>query len=258
MQINNPLPSILSFAKTNSPILTAVVGVSGATLAVVLAAKAGYKAGRQDEAWMWEHHRGEDAVILTSKDLVRSHWKKFIPTASTLSVTIGAIVAGHRINASRTAAVTAAYSLSERAFGEYRARVVEKLGVNDEQAIQEELKAAEKSREEFQTTKGVMIIGDGAVTCMDAHSGRYFANTMQGIRRAQNDINEKIYDQMYASLSDYYDLVGLDPIKNSDDVGWNTDKPFRIKFGAGLTPEDKPCLVVNFLNDPFQAHDMFN
>lgn len=253
MQINNPLPSILSFAKTNSPILTTMAAVSGVVVTAVLAAKAGYKTGYTDGNDA-KHERVQSSSLVKFK----SDWKLYVPAASALSITVGTIIAGHRVNASRTAAMTAAYSLSERAFGEYRARVVEKLGVNEEQAIQEELKAAEKSREEFQTTKGVMIIGDGAVTCMDAHSGRYFANTMQGIRRAQNDINEKIYDQMYASLSDYYDLVGLDPIKNSDDVGWNTDKPFRIKFGAGLTPEDKPCLVVNFLNDPFQAHDMFN
>jgi hypothetical protein len=256
MQISNPVPSILSFARTNSPILTAVVGVSGATLAVVLAAKAGYEAGRKDEAWMWEHHRGEDYPKLTGKELVQSHWKKFIPTASTLSVTIGAIVAGHRINASRTAAVTAAYSLSEQAFGEYRARVVEKLGAKEEIELRKELKQDQEKRDQHRLQ--TLYIAEGDVTCMDAHSGRYFASTLQKIRTAQNDITEQIYDQMYATLSDFYDLIGLAPTSNSDDVGWNTDKPLRIKFGSGLTPEDKPCLVVNFINEPFQAHDSFN
>ena len=50
----------------------------------------------------------------------------------------------------------------------------------------------------------------------------------------------------YASLNDFYDEIGLEPTSQGDDLGWNLDELMDVSFGAGLTKDDKPCIVLNY------------
>lgn len=240
MIVRNLAKTILGFTKTNSPILTTVVGASGVVVVAILSSRAGARSALQiRDAW-----GGGEA---TAKDKVAETWKNYIPVVAVTAVTVGAIVTGHRVNASRTAAATAAFALSERAFDEYRTRIVEKLGATEERAIRNEVRETEKKREEFTP---VMIMDGATVTCLDFYSGRYFASDMQTIRAAVNDVNSIIWQQMYCSLSEFYDCLGLPHTANSDYVGWNTDHALDVSYGTALTPDDKPCLVINFTLHP--------
>ena len=246
MNVGNLVKTVTSFTRTNSPILTTVVGASGVVAVAVLAAKAGAKA-QKNIGFVQSVNIKNGHPPFTAKQYVASTWRYYIPTAAAASITIGAIVTGHRVNASRTAAATAAFAVSERAFDEYRRRIVERLGVDDERKIRNEVRETEKKREEHSP---VMVFGGGTVTCLDMFSGRYFACDMNTLRKAENEVNSIVWQQMYCSLSEFYDFVGLPKTGNSDYVGWNTDHSLELSYGTTLAPDDTPCLTFNFVLNP--------
>lgn len=238
--VSKHFDTVTKLVKVNSPILTTVVGASGVVAVAVLAARAGAKSRLEiDSAW----GGGQP----TAKQQVQETWRNFIPTAVVASVTVGAIVTGHRINASRTAAATAAFALSERAFDEYRTRIVEKLGASEERTIRNEVREQEAKREAHTP---VLIMNSQKVTVLDTYSGRYFPSDMQTIRSAVNDVNSVIWQQMYCSLSEFYEALELPPTASSDHVGWNNDHPLDIAYGTCLAPDDTPCLMITFTLNP--------
>ena len=240
--------SVEHFVGENSPAIMTGIGVAGTLVTAYLTGKATIKA--TDIIREYEHHieEGRRANILddlTVKEKVELTWKLYIPPALAATTTISAIVCANRIGARRTAAVAAAYSLSEKAFAEYKEKVLERLGEGKEQEMRDEI--AQSRLEKTEGGSQIIIVeGEGDVLCLDTMSGRYFKSSIEKIRKAQNDINEHIYDFMYASLSEFYELIGLDSNAYSDEVGWNPDRPMRLDFSAGMAKDDKPCVVVEY------------
>lgn len=85
---------------------------------------------------------------------------------------------------------------------------------------------------------------------MDGFSGRYFTSTMERIRKAQNDLNYKLLNEVYASLNDLYEYLDLDPIGAGDELGWTSNHQLDLSFSSTLTEGGHPCLVINFRNEP--------
>lgn len=55
---------------------------------------------------------------------------------------------------------------------------------------------------------------------------------------------------MYVSLNDFYELIGIPEIPMGNDLGWNVDDCIRgqvpITLTALLTEEQTPCLCVEY------------
>ena len=73
---------------------------------------------------------------------------------------------------------------------------------------------------------------------------------MEELKKAQNDINYQIINGWYASLTDFYDLLGLPSISQSDDLGWNAEKLVELQFGTVLSDDGRPCIAIEFLHMP--------
>jgi len=69
---------------------------------------------------------------------------------------------------------------------------------------------------------------------------------METIRRAENDINSQIHNEMYATLSDFYDIVGLPHTSMSDETGWDSAKKLEIKYSPVMAPGGKPCISFEY------------
>ena len=227
-------------AVDNSPLILTVVGVTGAVSAAVLTGKASY----------------ECATILESEgtvmEKIRLVWPEYIPAAGTLVLTVGAIVMSHQINTRRAAALAAAYSLSEKAFIEYRAKVVETVGKKKEEVIQGEI--AQKQVAENPKGLKEVIISTGEILCYDAFSGRYFNSTVETIRQAQNDVNEEILQNMYCSLSDFYSKIGLPTTTMSEEVGFNLDVKLGIAFSTVMSNDNRPCVSIDYRKSPIREY----
>lgn len=235
----------------NSPAILTAVGVVGALTTAYLTGKATWKAAELVN----EHNQELDIndLWMPPEKKFKLVWKLYIPAAGTAALTVAAIVCSNRISSRRAAALAAAYSISERAFDEYKTKVIEKMGEKKEQAVRDEIAQDRLDRNPV-VSKEIIITGDGDVLCYDAYTGRYFQSSAETMRKAQNDINQRIIHDHYASLSDFYDLIGLPQTRVSDEVGWNLDTMLDIDISAGLSKKKEPCLVLTFDVSPARQY----
>lgn len=92
---------------------------------------------------------------------------------------------------------------------------------------------------------------------MDSISGRYFKSDIDIIKKVVNELNNEMLNYNYVSLSDFYNKLGLDHTKNSDNLGWNIDNGLiEIEFSACIASNDEPCIVLNYTIDPKDRFDM--
>lgn len=232
----------------NSPVILTAIGVTGVVTTAYLTGKASIKAYRILE----ENEITHDP--LTPREKVALTWTCYIPPAMAAVATVAAIITANRVESRRAAALAVVYSLSEKAFEEYRSKVIEKMGEKKEQALRDEVAQDRISRQVG--SREIIVTGNGSVLCHDAFTGRYFLCDHETIRRAENDINHRVIHDSYASLSDLYDLLGLAHTSFSDEVGWNLDKLLDIDISATLTEgTQKPCMVIDFKVAPVRHYD---
>lgn len=232
----------------STAILTAV-GVVGTVTTAVLTGRAAYKASSVIRD---AYDQDISAGPMTTKERVELTWKLYVPAVGAGATTVGAIVFANRIGAKRTVAMAAAYGLSDRKFSEYKEKVKEKLGDTKETKIVDEIA---QDRVNNKPPERVVIIGSGDVLCFDASTGRYFMCTHEKIQKAQNEVNREIINHSTCSLSTFYDMIGLPPTRYSNDVGWNMNHHLEIVHSLTMSPDDRPCLVIDFSVEPIRDYD---
>lgn len=229
----------------NSPAILTGLGMVGAVSSVYLTGKATFKAA--------EILSKEDPSKRNLKSDAKAVWKLYIPAGSTLLVTLGSVFAANRIGSRRTAALAMVYGLSEKAFDEYKTKMIEKLGEHKEQTARDEI-AQERLNNDPLSSKEVLITGNGDVLFYDAITGRYFNSNMEAVRKAQNDLNYIILNDMYASLGDFYGMIGLPRTPYSEEVGWNADRMLEIDFSTVLSEDGKPCISIDYRVTPIREY----
>lgn len=254
MNITETFSNAHRLALENKSVLLTAVGVAGVVSSNVLSYRAGYKASElvdeEAQAIMAEHPE-MDEIDFSWQEQLKMTWALLIPSVGVGSLTIAAIISANRIDAQKAAGLAAAYSLSERAFTEYREKVVEKMGENKEKAVRDDIA---KDRVERNPVKEVIIAGAGEVLCLDALTGRYFQSSVENIRKAENVVNREILNHMYDSLSHFYELVGLPPTTFSDHVGWNLEHICEVTFSTQISSDDRPCMVIDFRVAPVEGY----
>lgn len=256
MNIHEIVKTAQKLAADNAPAILTAIGVTGSLTTAYLTGKASFRAAEILQEVEAQHQldnvQYKDLGPMTVKTKAQLVWKLYVPAAATAAMTVTAIVGANRIGTRRAAAMAAAWSLSEKGFSEYKDKVVEKLGVNKDQAVRDEI-AQDRVKANPVSQNQVVFTGNGDVLCMDAYSGRYFQSSMEAMKKAQNDTNYEIINNRYASLSDLYNRLGLDNTKMSDDMGWNSDKLLEMTFTTTMTDEDRPCIVMDFAVAPVRS-----
>ena len=216
------------------------MGVSGVVTTAYLTGRASFKAAGV---------LADESPELPMKEKVKHVWPLYVAPISVGATTITAIVMANHAASKKIAALAVASGISDRALQEYKAKVVEKLGEKKEVAIRDEI--AQDRVAKAPITNEVLVIGAGDVLCFDMMTGRYFQSTVEKIRQAENKINFDILNHVYASLSSFYDELGIPPTPYSDTVGWNglTDR-FEVQFSTVLSPDNRPCIAIDFSTPP--------
>ncbi len=228
----------------NSPTILTALGVTGAVTTAFLTGKATVKAvhildslDKVEEGGEWVERNNKDKFVLV--------WKEYIPAVGMLVLSVTCIIGANRIGTRRAAAVAAAYKLSEQAFVEYKTKVIDKLGNNKEREIRDEIAQDRVDRNPVSDST-VVVVGGADVLCFEAYTGRYFMSNMETLKKAQNDVNYMVINNMYASLSEFYSRVGLPTTDISDNVGWNCDSMMELEFSATVADDGRPAIVVTF------------
>ena len=238
-------------AADNSPAILTAFSVTGTVATAYLTGKAVLKA---DEIL---RHMEDETDPLTTKEKVNLTWKQFIPAAGAAVVTIACMVAANRIGARRVAALATAYGLAEKAALQYKDKVVETLGKKKEEGIRAAMAQDEIDQHPI-NRETVYVENGGGDLFRDSWSGRYFNSSKVALERAAVSINQNLNNDYSATLSDFYDLIGLDRTDESDMIGWNSECHLELEFNWGNTPDDRPCGVMRFRTVPYRGHSSFH
>ena len=232
-----------------SPQILTGIGVAGMITTVVLAVKATPKALELIE----DKKEELDTDELTVVDTVKTAWKPYIPAAITGVLSTVCIIGGNAVGARRTAALAAAYKISETALHEYKDAIVETVGEEKAKEVKEKV-AQNKLDKNPVVEKQIIVTNKGTFLCYDSLSGRYFQSDIETIRKAQNDINDYLFSEDYASLNMFYDFLGLEHTRLGAELGWKIDSgTLQIEFDSTLASDKSqgiapgtPCLVLDY------------
>lgn len=234
----------------NSPVILTALGVTGTLVTAYLAGTASFQAA---------HILAEESPHLTTKEKTKLVWKLYIPTGLSAAATVGAVIAANQVQNRRTAAMATMYAVTQRAYDEYRDKIRDKLGPKKEQAARVEL-AQEKVDKVPQISREVFLTGAGDILCFEDFTGRFFESDQEALRKAQNDVNQQVLNDGYASLTDFYDRVNLPRTAHSDEVGWTADNLLDLTFDAVLTDRGqgtRPCMVMSYRVMPARHFSRF-
>lgn len=250
MNLPDIFKRVAKLTADNSPAVLSALAIGGTAATAYLTAKATFKAAEiiGDEAEKRILREIEETRVFPTKDKIKLVWTQYIPPAGMVITTIGCIVFANRINAKRMAGLVAAYSISEKRLSEYKEKALEKLGVNKEQAMRDEIA---QDRVHANPPTGQIIMGGGEVLFMDSMSGRYFMSDVESVRQAVNNVNASMIHDMYTSLSDFYEQLGLAATKFSDDLGWTIENgPIQVVFSTTIADNNRPAMVMDFNTTP--------
>jgi len=244
------MKSLNNFTKLlskNSPSILTGFAITGVVSTAVLAGRGAIKAS----VLLAEAEKENDGYLLEPMDVIKTTYKCFIPAIVVGGITVGCILGVNTIHNRRTVALAGAYSLADKAFREYQNKVVETMGENKHIKIRDEV-MKDRIVDNPPTDGNIFRTTSGDQLFYDSMSGRYFTSSIEFIRRAQNNINNRmISGEMTASLNDFYYEIGLPKITMGYDLGWsvNTDL-IGVIFSTQLTETDKACVVLDFEAEP--------
>lgn len=249
----------------NSAALLTGTGVVGVVTTAVLTGRAAVKASQVLEEASTQTVAADDGISASSEtvriNLSATEQIKLVapiyaPAVASGLTTIGAIVFSYRISVSRSAALAAAYGISEKAFQEYKAKVIENVTPKKATDIQDAVDQ-QKMKDNPPPAQGIMIVGSGDVLCLDAFSGNYFQASMEKIRNAEMHVNAELGMHGSVKLAEFYEKVGLKLADMYESFAWTSNNFCEVEFTTQLTDDNRPCLVLTFVNNPRPLYEDF-
>lgn len=250
MDIAGTFRTAQHLVKHNSPAILTGVSVAGTVTTALLAARGGMQSAQaitKEELRLGHPITGP--AKLTLKEKLALCWPFFVPAVGVGSLTIACTIGANHVSGRRAAALAGAYSLTDRAFSEYRDKVAEQLGAGKEQKVRDAI-AQDQVDKNPPTHNEIHITDSADIVCYEVMSGRYFTTSVEALKKARNTLNKKLLDEMYASLNDYWDLIGLTGTTMGDQLGWTSDNLLEIHISTTLSPDGKPCLSLGYVNAP--------
>jgi Family of unknown function (DUF6353) len=247
MNISQLSGVVLRGIKGNSPLILSVSAGVGTVVTALLVAKATWKASdaiHEDIIKEREEHPGETR-IRTHKDDLRVAWKFYVPPAISAAGTLMCIAGANRLGVKKAVAAQAALAVTERAYSQYRDKVVQELGAHRDTGIRDKV-VADRIAANPPPPQSVLPMGPGDILCCELFTQRYFVSDMEKLRRAVNDLNAALLREAYLTFDDFYDLVGLRPTTVSNRLGWRPDRLLALEFSTTLAEDGRPCITFDY------------
>lgn len=235
----------------NSPAVLTAVAVVGVVSTAILVAKAAPKA---DAELLHEEIVRPGEADLTDKILLT--YRYYIPAVAVGTATIACIIGANTISTKRSAALASAVGLSELAFKEYRGKVVEQLGEKTETKVHDAVMKDVVDR--IPDNSQILLTDGGTQLFLDNYTERLFDCDMETVRGAVNDINEVIFSDMYASLNDFYRLLGIPTSKVGEEVGFTNEVPLKVRYSTQLHKGKRAVVTIDFDKLPIRDYNRFS
>lgn len=239
--------------KKHSPEILMAAGIVGTITGTVMACKATLKVNdilEEHENEMAkiqkvidmdleysEEDKKKDTTIIYTKTAV-SFAKNYAPAVIVSGLSLTCILASNNILRKRNVALAAAYAGIDKAFKDYRSRVVERFGEKLDHELRYNIKAVEveetvidENGEEKTVVNTVEVADPNSFSpyCIiyddgcngwskDPEENKFF------LLQQQNYANEKLKSQGYLFLNDIYKALGAPVTKAGQSVGWIYDE----------------------------------
>ena len=261
MGINTIFKSVVKVVTDNSPAILTAMGVAGVITTGALTGRATIKAVRALDQVKLDVAEAEDISVeevkLHPSVIAETVWTFYIPVAIAGATSIACIVGAHSVHTKRNAALLSLYTLSDKAYNEYKDKTKEIFGEKETQKVSESIAQDQVAKNPPQSNE-VLVLGNGSMLCYEPMTGRYFESDYEQIRKAVNDINRDLLSDMYVSLNDFYSRIGLPPTSMGEELGWTQDKPIEIEPTSVLSNDGRPCLSFTYVNNPVPGYYKFN
>jgi hypothetical protein len=236
MDVQSIFTNAVKTVKANSPAIFTALGIGGVIVTSYLVARGSFKAA---EVLIKEEEE------LPKKELAAKVWKFYVPAVISGTATVGCILCASRATNKRALAAVAAYSITDKAFSEYREKVAEQFGKGKEQKVRDEI-AEEYVTKNPPKPQEVIITGSGHILCCELYTGRYFRSDIEKLRRSENIINSRVNNELYVPLDELYDLIGLRSTSQSPNVGWASPRLLEIRYSTVLSEDGEPCIAFDY------------
>lgn len=197
------------FLRRNSSTILTCVGAVGVVATSVMAVKATPKA-----LSLLEDAKEEKGEELSKWEVVKVAGPSYIPAIITGAGTIACIFGSNIISKHQQATLMSAYALLDNSYKEYKKKVDEVYGEEAGKTVR-----AEIAKDKY--TGDEVVLDDGKELFYDFFSGRYFEATKEDVLKAEYETNRKLYVEYSVGLNDFYELLGLEPLEEYEDLGWS-------------------------------------
>lgn len=270
--------------KKHSPEILVVAGTVGVVASTVMACKATTKLSTvlekskndvetihayvEDNGFSEEYTEEDskkDLAIVYTKTGVELV-KLYAPSVVLGVASLAAILTSHKILRGRNIALAAAYATVDKGFKEYRERLIERFGGELDKELKYNIKAKEIEEvvtDEKGEERVVKTIVDTATIEDYSAYARVFDETCLGwtkdaeynmmfLKQVQNNANLILKREGYIYLNDVYKMLGFDPTKAGQVVGWMYDPNGElgdnyIDFGIFNIHSEAKRLFINGL-----------
>ena len=170
----------------------------------------------------------------------------FVPTVGLVGVGIIQIVWARNITKNKLAAMTTAYTISDKAYKTYRDKVKEIVEPEKYENIQKEV--ARETVNRNPSNKECINVSGNKVLIYDSSADRYFEGTLNEIEKAVNILNKRMRNDMTISLNEFYTEIGLNRTKTGEYLGWDIDKDeIEIYTSSGISEDGRPYMILELM-----------
>lgn len=213
--------------KRGTPTIFTVLSVVGVIGTGILSARAANKT-----------RNTEDSTKTTAENF-KEGWKNYIPAIAVGGIAIVCSVSSNVLNRHQRVALVSTYALVNKSYEDYKRKTKELYGEEVHQKIMESI-AAERAEEVYISVadfggSSSLAWDDRSAeekrTFYDSYSRRYFESTVCQVLEAEYHLNRNRCLGMEVTVNDFYEFLGIKPIKGGDKIGWWwSDELYWIDF----------------------------
>lgn len=236
----------------NAPQILTALGIGGFMTSIAFAVDAtpdAYNDIKAEEAR--RVHDGEEQIEVKPLEAIKIAWKHYIPTAIMVIASSAMIIGGMYLQTRRTAALAAAYAVAADQANRYYENM--KTIAGKTKAEEGLAKTAQDIVNDIPDEKfdSAPSIDGGEDYFIDKMSGRVFKHDIVKIREAVNKFNKDLLEDMWCSVNELYDYIGLERTLMGEILGYNIDKGlFEFRAPVAEMYNGKPVAVLMPANYP--------
>jgi len=243
------LKTVKLFLSKNSPLILACMGVAGTIMTV-------YNA-HQDTI------KAEDIKKQTRprnlKEEIQDTWKCYIPTAISVTGTIGCIIGSHYCSSKQREALASAYVISQTTLQKYQEKVIERIGKNKSEALREEVmnEVAEYQSPKYGITTNKFLpidTGHGTTLFYLIPADIWFYSDKNYLDAQTNAMNRDVLTEGYFDGNEIMYRWGLPMNKLYSEWVFTATEMFEPKFSSELMDNGQVRVNIDYQLTPLSEY----